>query len=112
MPGPQSTKYGVSFTTIATEGPERSRSAFGVPVPSNTICVALSADLIENNASPGFDGTDNTPSVIDINKGRPIFLPRAVILFFLTQLQKNHPFHFDVDRFAQNSRWLSSFSAH
>ncbi len=36
-PGPQSTRYGVSSTTIATAGPDRSGSALGVPVPRRTI---------------------------------------------------------------------------
>ena len=35
-PGPKSIMYGWSFTTIASEGPKRSGSAPGVPVPSNT----------------------------------------------------------------------------
>src|SRR5437879_3447836 len=38
-PGPQSTMYGVSLTTMATDGPERSGSADGFPVPSSTIWV-------------------------------------------------------------------------
>src|SRR5947207_2789263 len=38
-PGPQSTRYGVLLTTIATDGPERSGSALGFPVPSITTCV-------------------------------------------------------------------------
>ena len=36
MPGPASTRYASSPTTIATAGPDRSGSAFGVPVPSMT----------------------------------------------------------------------------
>src|SRR3954469_3718935 len=39
MPGPQSMRYGVSFTTMATDGPERSGSAEGFPVPSITTWV-------------------------------------------------------------------------
>jgi hypothetical protein len=38
-PGPKSTRYGTSSTTIATAGPNRSGSAFGVPVPRRTSCV-------------------------------------------------------------------------
>src|SRR5436189_3236991 len=34
MPGPASTMYVLLSTTIATAGPERVGSAFGVPVPS------------------------------------------------------------------------------
>ena len=33
-PGPQSTTYEVLFTTIASEGPDRSGLAKGVPVPN------------------------------------------------------------------------------
>src|SRR2546423_5754897 len=38
-PGPQSTRYGVLLTRIATDGPERSGSALGFPVPSITTWV-------------------------------------------------------------------------
>ena len=40
IPGPQSTRYAWPLTTMARAGPERSGSAFGVPVPSNTTCVS------------------------------------------------------------------------
>src|SRR6476620_8606645 len=38
-PGPKSTRYGVSFTTIAVAGPDRSGVGPGVPVPRRTILV-------------------------------------------------------------------------
>src|SRR5712691_4150935 len=38
-PGPRSTRYGVSFTTTATHGPDRSGIGPGVPVPSRTTFV-------------------------------------------------------------------------
>src|SRR5436190_786183 len=38
-PGPQSTRYGVLLTTIATAGPARTGSAAGLPVPSITTWV-------------------------------------------------------------------------
>src|SRR6187402_830766 len=36
-PGPKSTRYAVSFTTIAVAGPDRSGVGAGVPVPRRTI---------------------------------------------------------------------------
>ena len=44
-PVPRSTRYGVPLTTIAVEGPERSGSGNGVPVPSRTIWV-VGVDLL------------------------------------------------------------------
>src|SRR5688572_11884025 len=41
MPGPASTRYAVPVRTTATAGPERSGSAFGVPVPSMTMRVVV-----------------------------------------------------------------------
>src|SRR5690348_10191311 len=40
IPGPASTRYDELPTMIATAGPDRSGSAFGVPVPSTTTRVA------------------------------------------------------------------------
>src|SRR6185436_15052136 len=40
-PGPKSTRYAVSLTTIAVAGPDRSGVAAGVPVPRRTTFVWL-----------------------------------------------------------------------
>ena len=42
-PAPKSTRYAVSLTTTAVDGPERSGSAGGFPVPRRTSCVQLDA---------------------------------------------------------------------
>src|SRR5947207_1416420 len=42
-PVPRSTRYGVPLTTMAVQGPERSGSGNGVPVPRRTIWVCGAA---------------------------------------------------------------------
>ena len=52
IPGPASTRYDSPLTTIASDGPERSGSALGVPVPSITMRVcAPSVDAVAMTAS-------------------------------------------------------------
>src|SRR6185503_14795384 len=50
MPAPMSTRYGVSLTTIAVAGPERSGSAGGFPVPSSTTWVRVAVGAAGGSA--------------------------------------------------------------
>src|SRR5688572_18664823 len=64
-------RYGVSLTTMAVAGPERSGSGFGVPVPSKTICVLSGAGLSPDWENAASDERDSIAAMTEAKMSRP-----------------------------------------
>src|SRR6266508_3278149 len=86
-PAPKSTRYGVSLTTTAVAGPERSGSAGGLPVPSRTTRVPPDAGDGGWRHAAGFIATTTIAiaTTPNLSPGELRHLPnvRVVVVLFI-----------------------------